>query len=215
MNIRIALLCLGLLALSACKEKYNGQLTVLSPMAVNKSNMGAVTINKGAYPALLKVNSKKKVTLEVKYPSGTVKIPFAVAVDLNSLAPGQKVRLQPEVTGQPFTAEASYDRKESQSSSMEGVESCTYTTTEYRCWTERNEGDCKVIDGQRYCNGHEHRECGDVEVSHPGRQQVRYHYNYTDQYMKFEIIKNGSLIATLSGSNADQDKIYEYEGGCY
>ena len=214
MNIRIALLCLGLLALSACKEKYDGQLTVLSPMAVNKSNMGSVTINKGSYPALLKVNSKKKVTLEVKYPSGTVKIPFAVNVDLNSLAVGQKVRLQPEVTGQPFTAEASYDRKDTQSESMSGVDSCTYYTHEYQCWTVTDENDCKTIDGRSYCHTHEHRECGQVQVSHSGSQDVRYHYDYTDQYMKFEIIKNGALIATLSGTNSDADRVYEYKGDC-
>lgn len=215
-TIRIALICLGLLALSACKEKYNGTLNVYSPMAVNKSNMGAVTINKGSYPALLKVNSKKKVTLEVKYPSGTVKIPFAVNVDLNTLAPGQKVQLQPEVTGQPFTAVASYDREDTRSSDYDGVEDCTYETREYRCWIVREESDCRLIDGKKYCEyPREHQECGDISVTHRGRQNVRYHYEYTEQFMKYEIIKNGSLIATLAGSNQDSDKVYSYKDTCY
>lgn len=212
--LNVALLCVGLLGLSACKESYDGTLKVYSPMAVNKSNLGAVTVNKGQYPAEIKINSKKKVTLEVKYPAGKVKIPFAVNFDLSKLAPGQKVRLQPAVTGQPFVSEVSYGRNLTRSGEHSGVESCTYEVSEYKCWEETVEADCREIDGRRYCDTRSYRDCGYVPVSYRGSQSVRYYYSYDQQQLKLDVIKNGAVIATLDGSNTDSSKHYTYESDC-
>ena len=189
--------CAAILSLTACEE-FNGRLTIYSNMPLNKASAGATALAKGDYPAKIKIQSKKKITLVVDTPSGKVSIPFKSNQDLSSLRAGQRVRLLPEVTGQPYVTEAFYDEKSSRSEIHDEIETCS-----------ENE---EVLGFYKDDNGNE--VSGWHTVTHSGYRKVKYYYEYTAGALNLEFQKNGTVMGKLSGRNSKTDKNYIETGSC-
>jgi hypothetical protein len=216
---------LCLLALTACKD-FSGNLVVDQKLSLKESR-NMVDIQPGTYRGEIKIQSKKKIKLEVALPQGKSTFVFKTAENLKELRSGQRIRIASAVSGQPYNVDGKYDIDFSSSGDYDGTESCTYYTTEYRCHdvripevcdtvTECNPHNPNQCTTRSHCKGGGYRtECGNEQISHYGTQDVTYSYNTTTEMVTLQLLdSSGHVAATFRGSDSDSSKSYSHRGIC-
>lgn len=218
-----AALCV--LALTACKD-FGGSLTVDHKISL-KDGRQMVDVQPGTYRGEVKIQSKKKIKLEVELPQGKSTFVFKTADNLKEMRAGQRIKIASSVSGQPYNVDGLYDVDYDQTDDTHTTESCTYYTTEYRCQDVRVPEVCDTVTEcdphnpnqcatRSTCRGGGYRtECGNVQVSHSGSQEVSYNYSTTTERVTLKLITAGGNVAgTFRGSSSDSDKHYSYRSEC-
>lgn len=221
----IALTALSLLALTACKD-FGGSLVVDHKLSLRDGRQ-LVDVQPGTYRGELKIQSKKKIKLEVQMPQGKQTFDFKTAENLKDIGSGKRIIIPSSVSGQPYNVDGLYDVDYDSTSDTHTTESCTYYTTEYRCQdvrvpetcdtaTECDPGNPNQCRTHSVCRGGGYRtECGNVQVSHYGSQEVAYHYSTTTERVTLKLVTAGGTVAgTFRGAESDTDKNYSYRGEC-
>lgn len=224
---KLNLLAVGVLfALTGCKD-LNGILSVRETIVLKNESNDQVQIGAGNYSTALKVNSKRKVGLEVKLVSGK-KTTFIFKTDKNlkKLKSGDRIQVAAATSGQPYDIDGIYQVTSSNSLPHRTVESCTYTTVEWRCRNVTMPNECKVVkecnpsnpnqcQDRNVCTGGETRqECGNVNVSHPGHQEVEYYHTTTTESVRMQLLTNRRIVTDFSGSDSISQKHYTFQGIC-
>lgn len=216
---------LCLLALTACKD-FSGNLIVDQKLTL-KEGFGTTDVQPGTYKSEIKIQSKKKIKLEVALPQGKSTFVFKTAENLKELRSGQRIRIASSVSGQPYNVDGKYDVDYNTSGDYDATESCTYYTTEYRCHDVRIPEVCDTVTEcdpnnpnqcatRSHCKGGGYRtECGNEQVGHPGSQDVTYSYNTTTEMVTLQLLTDsGHVAATFRGSDSDSSKSYSYRSEC-
>ncbi|MBS1971568.1 MAG: hypothetical protein JSU04_14755 [Bdellovibrionales bacterium] len=220
-----ALTALCFLALTACKD-FSGNLVVDQKLTL-VDGRSTVDVQPGTYNGQIKIQSKKKIKLEVALPQGKSTFVFKTAENLKELHSGQRIQIASSVSGQPYNVDGKYDVDYSSSGDYNGTESCTYYTTEYRCHDVRIPEQCDTVTEcdphnpsqcatRSHCKGGGYRtECGDEQVSHYGSQNVTYSYDTTTESVTLQLLSAGGRVAaTFRGSDSDSSKNYSYRSEC-
>lgn len=217
-----------LLALTACKD-LSGSLVANEKLTL-KVTKGSAEIPAGTHRGTLKVQSKKKINLELNLPKGKVVAAFKTTQNLKELSPGDKIQIAAKDSGQAYDVAGVYDVDHSSSGSTRTTESCTYYTTEYRCEEVYDNGSCHTTTecgtnalGERICKEREHcspggyrTECGNRSVSHSGWQEVEYYHSTKTELISLKLLapSDKRVVAEFHGSESDSDKHYTYKGTC-
>ena len=217
-----------LLALSACKD-LSGSLVTNEKISLRAARAD-VDIQPGTYRGALKVQSKKKINLELELPQGKVVAAFKTKQNLKDLKPGDKIEISAKDSGQPYDVAGVYDVDHSSSSPVRTTESCTYYTTEYRCHEVQDREQCDTVtecgtnaQGEQICKertrcsggGGSHTECGNESVAHSGTHEVEYYHSTRTEFVALKILASDKrVVAEFKGSDSDSDKHYTYQGSC-
>lgn len=207
---------LGLLSLcllfTAC-DPIEGSIQVLKPFTMQtleSRNCGngeqdmcrtiSVTVPAGSHSFTLTMKNNA-ATLDIS--AGRVKAFTDIQIPSGKTIPDNgTVVLTAQESQQSFTSVLNVKTIVSQTDVERGEESCTVTVYEDRCDYDRNGN----------------RRCQTVRVDLPGTRQVEFYYRNTDKYLEGKLTAPNDLndvIATLSGSNHDSDKIYTFQGQCF
>lgn len=224
LKITTALSCL--LVLSACKD-FSGHTTVQRQIALVQGSK-SITIQPGEYRGALKVNSKKKIVLEMQLPSGKEKFTFKTAQNLKKMSDGDRIRINAGTSGQPYAVDGVYNVDYSSGDVQRGSESCTYYTREYTCHQVREPEKCETVTECNPANpsqcatrtrcfggGGTHTECGYEDISHIGSRDVEYYYSTTTESVSMKLFdKDQRAVASFYGSESDSDRHTTYSGTC-
>ena len=156
--------------------------------------------------------------LKLKLPNEKdITIPIKSGSSLNVPTNGT-IRIAGSSIGQPFDINGTINTEYSQSPSVSGYESCTFTRTEYR-W----ERVCRDVNEGGHNGDHrDHREqrCSEerrtVEVSTTGSRFVVSHTSTTDRKITAELkdLNSQALVATLNASGSESVRVVESSGLC-
>ena len=217
-------------AIAVSCVNLDGQLNVQRQMSVNKKggflNLKTIRVNldQGSYRAELKLKSDKNLSLELKLPNEKdITIPIKSGSSLNVPTNGT-IRIAGSSIGQPFDINGTINTEYSQSPSVSGYESCTFTRTEYR-W----ERVCRDVNEGGHDRDHrDHRDHRDyreqrcseerrtVEVSTTGSRFDVSHTTTTDRKITAELkdLNSKALVATLNASGSESVRVVESSGIC-
>lgn len=226
---KITLAATCLLALSACKD-LDGSLVTNEKISL-RANRADVVIQPGTYNGTLKVQSKKKINLEVNVAGKKSIFAFKTTQNLKDLSPGDKIQVSAKDSGQAYDVSGVYDVDHSSSGSTRTTESCTYYTTEYSCEEVYDSGSCSTTTecgtnalGEPICKEREHcspggyrTECGNHSIPHSGSREVEYSYTTRTELIALKLLapSDKRVVAEFKGSDSDTDKHYSYTGSCY
>ncbi|WP_413287727.1 hypothetical protein [Bdellovibrio sp. HCB337] len=225
MKIGAALSCL--LVLAGCKD-FAGYTTVHRKITLVDGRKN-IDIQPGQYSGKLKVNSKKKIVLEMQLPSGKESFTFKTTQNLKKMNSGDRIRINAGVSGQPYAVDGLYDVDYRSGDVQSGTESCTYYTREYRCRQVSEPERCETVTECDPANpsqcatrtrcfggGGTRTECGYEDVSHIGSRDVEYYYSTTTESVNIKLYdKDQKAVATFSGSESDSDRHTTRTGNCY
>ncbi len=162
------------------------------------------TVPAGAYKAKVTFSSSEKVKLSFK---GAKEVEVKVKLPSSTSFPRDngRIELLASQSGQRYDMLGFIKTDYSRSRTYRDRETCTYTTYEQRCTTScDSRGNCR-------------RTCDRVPVSRRGFQHVEYHYEYTDRFLKLEMVKpnTDAIVATYRGDDRDTRKVYLRQGRCF
>lgn len=242
----LALTAFGLLA---CDDlRFDGNLRVFSSISIqqrydmtdcheefffNCPKSGTFTIpagNTAMQVSFGESGNQKQIFLEYKDGRNTNKL--TLEVDKNIPLSDNFVLSAAQIK-QDFDLRGNIATQVTQTDEQSGVESCTYTTWEYRCHEEYHHGG-----GGHGGPGHgpggpghgpgfgpgpgmppppmggSRTVCENVPVTHYGYQDVRFYYVYTTKDMIANFAKGSTLLAQYTGRHTKSDKIYTYQSIC-
>ena len=214
-----------LFALTSCKD-LGGTLSVREVISLNSEAGAQVQIQPGNYSGALKVNSKKKIKLEMKLPGQQVAFIFKTSQNLKDLKSGDRVQVSASTSGQPYDIDGIYQVTSSSTQPQRSVESCSYNTTEYRCHRVTTPQTCQIVKEcdpsdpsqcaeREVCTGGETRDvCGNETVSIPGNKDVEYYYTTTTEGVRLQLLANQRSVTEFTGSDSSSDKHYTFQGVC-
>lgn len=204
---------LAVLLLSTSCLDLNGTLHVRESFNVKKKSgflnlkTKLVELKPAVYKAELDVKSDKNYTLKLEGGDiGEIKVPIKADKDLNVPWDG-KFAISHEQIDQPFDVVGVINTDVSYSEIRTTVENCSWTTTERRCEKictgERETRKCDVV-------------CRDITITHNGRKEVDYHYRWTRRDISLEFMRENStaLVATMSATDTQTDRIVDHESLC-
>jgi hypothetical protein len=212
-------------AIAVSCVNLNGELNVQRPMSVNRKggflNLKKIRVNldQGSYRAELTLKSNKNLSLELKMPNDQKDITIPIKSDSSLNVPTNgTIRIAGSSIDQPFNISGTINTTYSDSPSVSGYESCTYTRTEYR-W----ERVCRDVNEGGHDRDHrDHREerCSDerrtVEVSTTGSQFVVSHTSTTNRNITAVLkdLDSKAEVATLNASGSESVRVVESTGIC-
>lgn len=225
---KLNLLAIGVLvALTGCKD-LEGVLSVREKINLKADDGRQFQIPAGNYSGALKVSSKKKVNLELKFDKKIGKATFAFKTDqdLKKLKSGDRIQVSAKTSGQAYAIDGIYNVNTTSTHPQRSIESCTYTTVEWRCRNVTTPRVCRVVkechpnnpsqcQERNVCTGGETRQqCGNENVSHRGDQEVEYYYSTTTESVRLQLVADQKAVSDFSGSDSSTDKHYTYKGIC-
>lgn len=214
-----------LLTLTSCKD-LSGSLSVIEAISLKNDSKGMVAIQPGTYSGSLKVNSKRKINLELNLANGKNTFIFKTSQNLKDLKSGDRIQISASTSGQPYDVDGVYMVNTSQSDLQRTNESCTYETTEYRCRRVTTPRSCQVVkecDPQNpdqcaereVCSGGDTSDvCGNESVSHQGWHDVEFYHSTTTESVQLQIVSNQRSLSQFSGSDSSSSKHYTHQDLC-
>lgn len=208
-----AVAALGLMMMVGCKP-INGTLTLSEGLTIsNEADRATCTpedmrpscigpiedgLSAGQYSASVDFVSKSQVAIKVQTTRFTSKnVTLTIPAGKNIPNYTGPISLSSRESGQPFNIGGRIETHESDSPTTREMESCSYTRTE------------RVCDRRGRCETR--------TVTYTGRQEVEYHFHYTNTLLNLNIIKltDNSVIGKFDGRRDETDKVYTYQGPCY
>jgi len=200
----------------------NGQLNVQQPMHVNRKggflNLKTIPVNldQGSYRAELTLKSDKSLSLELKMPNDQKDIVIPIKSDSSLNVPSNgAIRISGSSIKQPFDINGTISTEYTNSPTVSGYESCTYTRTE-----RRFERVCRDVSTGRNDRRGKHEICENEErtstISETGSQFVVSHVLTTDRSLTAELklANSTSQVATLNASGSESVRIIDSSGIC-
>ena len=213
----------SLLLLVSCKQELNGTINILSQIAL-RSTKGENVQLAPQYKSM-KVKFTGKKTFELQF--NDKKFEFKTQQNLKKINAGDRLQLPAGSNGQSYNLDAQYNVDTSSSGIISSVESCSYSVTEQRCQnitqpkscqqvTEcaPNGGSCKT---REVCtDGQTVQKCGPVSVTRYGNQAVQYYNRTTTDRLDGVLLhpSNNAVVANISASDSNSEKIYQYKDIC-
>lgn len=207
------LAALGFLMMVGCKP-ISGTLSLSEEITIsNESDRATCTpednrpscigpiedsLRAGEYSASVDFVSKTQVQIKVQTTRFTSKnVTLNIPAGKNIPNYTGPISLSSRESGQPFNIGGRIETHESDSQTYRESESCTYTRSE------------RVCDRRGRCDYR--------TVTYTGRQQVEYHFHYTNVLLNLNIVKltDNSVIGKFDGRRDETDKVYTYQGPCY
>lgn len=162
------------------------------------------TVPTGAYKTTVTFSSSEKVKLTFK---GAKEVEVKVKLPSDTAFPRDngRIELLASKTGQRYDILGFIKTDYSSSRTYRDRESCQYTVYEQRCTT--------TCDSQRNCR----RTCDRVPVTRRGFQHVEYRYDYTERFLKLEMVKpnTDAIVGEYRGDDRDSRKVYLHQGRCF
>ncbi len=188
-------------SLLSCKNG-SGLLKVEEDITL-KSKKGEVVFETGSYDVSLNYKKKlfsSKVKVELK-AEGKDKVTFKVPKRVKLNRSQADELLKASEVGQNFDVKVNIMTKYSSSEPYLDTESC-YETHSYKACHFDEEGK---------------RVFTKKSLSLGGLQKVQFHYNYTDKYIDFALLKveSGDQVANFTGGDNSSAKIYDFKGKCH
>ena len=223
-NIKLVVAAL-LLTLCSCKD-LTGSLSVSEVISLKSDQRDTIQVQPGTYSGAIKVNSKKKINLELSLPNGKSTFIFKTSQNLKDLKSGDRIQVSAATSGQPYDIDGVYLVNTSSSDSQRSNESCTYTTQEYRCRNETTPQVCQIVkecdpnnaaqcQERKVCTGGESRQvCGNESVSHQGQHDVEFYTTTTTESVQLQLISEQRSLSQFSGSDSESNKHYSFQGIC-
>lgn len=212
MSPKLLVLCAAMLGLTAC-EPISGSINFVKSITVktqqqNGCGRGEMDACQTTYTAIpvgnasfdLLFRNEQSLTLTVKAGKKSIATDIMLPKGKTIPANGRVVFTSRELS-QPFDLEANMRTDVSETPEEWGWEECTYTTREEVCRRDSKKGYICEIE----------------TVEHRGTRDVRFFYRTTDEYLEGRLTTPSNaadLIATMSGTRHDTDKIYTFQGQC-
>lgn len=212
---RLFVLLVAAVSLNSCLT-LDGNLTVKETLTVKKKSglFGLGTkktqVAPGLYRAKFDVVSNDSFVLQlVRDGEKDIRIPLKSERDLNVprgngaiFISNRDLNLDYDIAGDIRTDVDEYGY-------ARGRESCSYTTTERQCRPVCTRSE----DGSQHCE----KVCKEVTITHNGYQEVQFHYRRTFRALELDFLKGGSnqRVAHFSGTDTQNEKIYDYKSSCY
>jgi hypothetical protein len=176
----------------------------------------AISLNRGQYDLSLDFTSRKSLTMNLKGQGKKAKLDLTLPRELPSYV--GHIELSAADLKQEFGLIADVDTEVTLSDDYWGVESCTYSRTEWVC--RRNQDYKKEQQreraGRRAPPGRNNEICEKKIVTHVGQQEVEYHYKNSTTTTKLQFVSSeqAQLLGNFVGYSHESDKIYTYQGLC-
>lgn len=197
-------LVLGATALAAgCDNNIDGMLQVKEPLTLRDEKGRDFTI---ATSRKINVDPEnvgdigdEEVKLKLEDDAGKDRKVKLEVPSYKQIPENGTLKLEASETGQAFDLLTDVRTVRATGNQYRTYESCTYTTTEYRCW-----------------HGPNGQTCGYVTVQHNGRREVVQHDETIDVRATSWFLKpgNGATLATFQGARNDRYTVTDWRGNC-
>lgn len=215
--------CLATLALYSCDE-VSGTLNVTGDLKyLQKRELDSKTkklckkeptnaacaplevlVPAGSHPARVGASDSKTYLLKLTDTKQELKfrIPEGKKLPKNS----GDISLKASESGQLVDVVGVVDTQYSRSDNRFGSESCSYQVP--------NGYDCTVVRDQ---HGIDHQRCVQIYRTEYGRQDIEYHYDYTDKSLDLNLVDpvSGEVKASFRGTDHSSSQVVTYRGRCF
>ena len=233
----LTLAVLSILA-SSCVN-LNGDLVVSEKMTLKKRGgflnlqRKDVSVETGTYTADLKANSANNFSLELNQGNNKISIPIKSSNSkLNIPQNNGEFSISHADIDQPYDLKGNLVTNVDSTPTQEAIENCTWYTTERICHDECD----KAFNGPDAGRGGDHRGgdqrggdnrggdqrpvchdvCEDISISHPGSQDVVFHYTTVTKNIVLDFLTTDSprSVAEFRGTNSETNRIVESASIC-
>jgi len=212
---RLIILLVAALSLNSCLT-LDGNLTVRETLTVKKKSglfgLGSkkTQVGPGAYRAKFDIVSKDSFVLQlVRDGEKDIRIPLKSDRNLNVPNGNGPIFISNRELNQEYDLAGDVRTDVDEYGYARGRESCTYTTVERHCRPVCTRSE----NGSQHCE----KVCREETITHNGYQEVQYHYRKTFRALELDFLKGGSnaRVAHFSGTDTQNEKIYDYKSSCY
>jgi hypothetical protein len=216
------ILLLALAIFTTSCVSLEGNILVTEKMSLKKKggflNLGKknVVIEANQYDAHLTVLGQNNFALILKKGDERISIPLKSKNDLKLPTFDGEIKISHNDIYQPYDLKGIIQTDIYQSATQEVIESCSWNTYETRCRIECSEITTRDSQGISHVENNCQKMCGDVLVTHQGRQEVIFHNTTTHRDLRFEFLKADSLqsVAHFQGQSSETERIIERKGIC-
>jgi hypothetical protein len=207
-------LLLGVVALfltTSCME-IDGKLEVIEDLQFNNA-----TVEAGNYRSTLQIDSRDKVTLEIKNGNKRdTEVEFRIPKDSGIPQDNGTFFYRANEVDQPYDLSGEVKTNITRSPRRYDRERCSYQDYETRCRRV-----CRRVcrdrpDGRRVCRDRCQRQCRRVRVTKWGWRDIEYHNRTEDKDYTVEFLQPNSNMqaAMFDGNYTRTTRIINYRGRC-
>lgn len=213
MFTRVMALAMVLMATS-CME-INGTLSVKREVTFNQSDVLAV----GDYVSQLKINSRDRVTLEVRNGKSNQRdldVDFDIPKGSSIPQDNGNFFFRADEVGQPYDLSGEVQTDITRSARRFEREQCTYTDYETRC-RRVCQNICRTRpDGRRVCRQRCENRCSRVAVTRWGLRDIEFYIRTEnkDYFVELLLPNSNRQAAHFDGNYRRSQRIIEYRGQC-